>query len=151
MLRPVYIICCEQSLQDAATGLQSYMNIVEKLVIARNVPQPVPRAMSQMRIFTAWAAAREDVGRDYDFEVSITIPGVPEPFVAHSGILACKAEGIIRITTHVVGPPPITGPGIMRVLCRIRPVGSQESAIQEYPIILEELPAPANVAIAQPA
>jgi hypothetical protein len=151
MLKPVYIICCELSLHDTATGLLSFMNIIEKVVFSKNAQQPTPPGMSQMRIFTAWMAEREDMGHEYEFNTSVVVPGSDEVIDLHHGNLICGDEGFVRITTHILGMPPVKGAGIMRLRGRIRRAGSDKWITQEYPIVFQELSSPANASATQVA
>ncbi len=42
-----------------------------------------------------------------------------------------------RISVTYEGDPPIKGAGVLRVVCLVRAVGSEEWLRQEYPILVE--------------
>lgn len=139
MLKPVYIVCCENSLEDKTTGLQSYINIYEKILFHKNPAEVPPAPPTQIRVFALWVGEREDIGRQFESEVNVVLPGPSETVLElDKGTTTCTGEGWIRVTAHLIGTPPIEGPGIMRLQSRMRRVGDENWLTQEYPIIFAE-------------
>jgi hypothetical protein len=139
--------------QDQATGLHSYLNVYEKILFSRTPTQsdPAPVPLTQMRVFATWAVDAEDVNQEFEFEVNLAVAGSDRIEAINKGQVTCtSSEGFIRIISHLIGPLPIVGPGIMRLQNRMRRIGDKEWITQEYPILYEEI-AVSTSAAASPA
>jgi hypothetical protein len=142
------MICSESGAEDAGTRLVSIFNVIEKVQVPRT-PEPPPGAAVAVlralpfRVLSVWMRTEEDTpGEPYEFQVALRHPGQAEAAVVARGHFA-----FIDLLSRVVlaGPFPL-GPatGILWVECRIRRVGGAVWLKQEYPILLEEVPAQAQ-------
>jgi len=148
MLKPIYIICCELNLQDQASGLPSYINILEKVIFRKSAEPPLAMITPQMRVFAAWMGEAEDINQELEFETNILVSGSNRMVNVHKGRFICSGDGLIRLSAHLIGPSPVDGPGIMRIQNQIRRVDSEKWLIQEYPIIFEEALSPTATQLA---
>jgi hypothetical protein len=141
MATPVYIVCCENSLEDRGSGLISCINIFEKFQFLRlQQPSATPTILPQMRIIAVWRREAGDENRDHEFEMSFINPGKETPILLHRGNFVFLSP-LYRITSHLLGPPPIEGSGILRFRSQVRPVGAEKPwTTQECLIEVEEAP-----------
>jgi hypothetical protein len=141
------MICSESGAEDATTRLVSVFNVIEKVQVPRAPEHPPAGALGVLRVLpfrvlSVWMRCEEDApGEPYEFQVALRYPGQAEAAVVARGRFA-----FVDLLSRVVlaGPFPL-GPaaGILWVECGIRRLGAPGWLTQQYPILIEDVPAPA--------
>jgi len=138
MPRPVLIVCAQSVAQDATTNLLSIFNVVEKVVLAPQETDiarrtPLPQSMTAVAI---WMKDERDAGVQLEHQFQFIIPPDGREVLTpihpyqfddhkHLGRFICHLNGL-----------PIEGPGLARIINRIRIAGEGNEWIsQEYPIL----------------
>ncbi len=143
MPKPVYIICAEGVTEDKRTNLLSFFNIVEKLIaepLSEKGEKPSKSPIFQLRTVAVWMREESDpVDQEFEAQLQLIMPPNDEIVTAPNISRFRFKEGsfLVRITLQFMGDPPIKGAGVLRVVCLVRPVGSEEWQRQEYPIIVQ--------------
>ena len=150
MPRPVYIVCSESGAEDTLTRLLSLFNVIEKIQI-KNLPSAPPPGERLLvptltiRTTAVWMKTENDVpDQEYEFQTVFCFPPDGRETVIQEGRLFFNADMPFARLATIVTSPPFPGPGLFRVLNRIRRVGTQEWLAQDYPIVIEREPAPAS-------
>ena len=149
MPKPLYLICSQHALENKETGLFSLVEIIEKLVLT---PVPQPQSGQQV-VFIPWhpfkatatwmMTSDENDACEYEMEWSIIQTSgepIPNLFPPPRLVKLNRSRPIWRNVVNFMTPFPIDGPGLLRVICRIRLVGSDDWLSQECPIIIEQVP-----------
>ena len=135
MPKPRYIICSQSGSEDRDTHLVSLFNLIDKLQFTK-IPTGVP--IVEIRITAAWAKEPEDQERDFEAQISLSLPGhgvielPPDPFtftMEHH-----------RTVGRVLGGLPLMESGEMVVMARVRIAGENtwiERSVQEYRIVID--------------
>lgn len=146
MAKPLYIICAESAVEDKRTNLLSLFNILEKFtaqvkVIRVKGDKIIRRPLFRFRSVAVWMREESDPwDQEFEAQLQLILPPDETEITGAPEMARFKfKEGrpLQRISMEFEGDPPFKGPGILRVISRIRPVGSEEWLQQEYPIIVE--------------
>lgn len=158
MIAPRYMICSEGKIVDQETGLISYINVIERLLIGHS--QGHPRQVSPaFRFFVSavWATDEETpVESECEWEMLVSFPGEKEPKEMGSGGLQFtrpfyRIDVLFQIASGDSSRAQIKlESGVIRFTSRIRRKGDIEWLSQEYTIPLDVVSAPqSNVAEAE--
>jgi len=147
MPKPVYIICSQSGTVDQATNLVSLFHVVESLYVRPETPE-YPTPSLTFRTTAVWMRAERDGPDDeYESEFLLHLPGQqpesPPGFTGRFRFTQYFHRLVLDLT--LVRSPDAGGirfstPGILRVECRIRPIGGKDWLSQEYPIVLNLAP-----------
>ncbi|MCH8152103.1 MAG: hypothetical protein IH830_06995 [Planctomycetes bacterium] len=143
MPKPVYIVCCESSVEDSRSNLLSFFNVLEKIVIKRTQRgDETKMGLSKLKFCTVavWTRDESDApDQEYEAQFAIHAPpgGVEIVTKELKRFRIQEDKQLQRLTLNFVGDPPIKGPGVIRVESRVRAVGTDEWISQDYPIFAE--------------
>jgi hypothetical protein len=140
MAKPLYIVCCQLSVEDRATNCVSLFNVIEKLAYSRMPLPGVPPL--QLHIVSVWLQEPQDSEKEFEWYVKLRF--LPTNSEMQLGADKLKFENPIRrITARVVGTPPqILGSNEIIAQAAMRPVGDEKWAFHEFNIAVEEMPQP---------
>jgi hypothetical protein len=152
MPSPAFIVCSEGGSIDRHTNMLSIFDIIEKLTfkVFDKPPQQSdvrlqeaqlagmkPATIHSLRMTAVWRREEADIGKEFEFQTFIQIPGVAEPFIAGEGQFVFKTLLHRLIATFHHDMPPQSGKLI--VTSAVRRVGDENWIRQEYLIPVERL------------
>jgi len=149
MPKPVFVICSLHALENKDTGLFSIVEIIEKMAYAP-VPQPPPGQVlfipwQTFKATAVWTLSPDEIAdAEYETDWRIIMPS-GDPIPDLPGPMRVKfspSRPFSRNVANFMTPLPITCPGTLRVISRMRRVGDEAWTSQEYAIIVEQAPSP---------
>jgi hypothetical protein len=156
MAKPHYMLCSEGRIVDRTTGLVTYYNVLEQLILSIGRPTGVSGESTYLRfvITAVWMRDPDEEETTYEFETYMHIPGGHEPRRIHAGDFQFGRRHFHRLEVFFQGSPVPTQEeaapealrlqtGVMRLESRIRPKDSTEWLSQEYriPLQIQRVPA----------
>ncbi|HUT12635.1 MAG TPA: hypothetical protein VMY42_19220 [Thermoguttaceae bacterium] len=144
MVRPRFIVCSEGRSIDKITNLVTFYNVIDQLTTTISSPEPKQPVFFGLPIHLSavWMRERDSEKEiEYEAEIRLFSPGSEEPAVLHPDNFRFGQHRFFRIDALI--RPGLSGnetlklelrDGIMRLECRIRPVGETEWLSQDYPI-----------------
>jgi hypothetical protein len=152
MPAPGYIICSESGAQDLSTNKASVFNVLESMQIAALPPGQMAPAAT-VRLVCTWI--REDGDTDetrFQAEAVLHFPNAAQERVVNPTPIEFAFAGPLqRLTFQGIPITEFHGPGMLYIEVRLRRIGEADwLARHRFPIILQEMPVPPQVASAAP-
>jgi hypothetical protein len=150
MPEPIYIMCSKSSETDPENGLLNVYNVVEMVLISRfdsstKSPSPKPLPFHINACWMRTSSDSDDQSFDYQFVLAISSSG--EEVSLGGGQFTFGNRQSFRIT-GIGEMPTLGGPGVARVICRVRRAGTEDNWVERsYPIIIQEVTFPVQQAI----
>jgi len=158
MIRPTYMICCEGRIVDRDSGMVSYYNVIEEVMVTaqRSAEPRVPPPSLKFVVIAVWMNEREEAEESqqtYEFQTRMFVPGEEEPRVLHTGEFHFGGFRYHRLEVFfrglpVIGSPPdalqqgiVLREGVLRFESRVRQRGAADWLSQEYLVPVKVTPA----------
>jgi hypothetical protein len=143
MPKPRYTLCCETRLLDSGTGLVSYINVVDQLLMSRQPRQPAENAVpgsGRLFVSAVWTKTDDDAEREiFEYDTRMHVPGQLEPKTINMGEIVCVTR-FLRVDIGVLGLPMMpVGDHVLVFENRIRRKGQSDWVCQtcELPVTVE--------------
>jgi hypothetical protein len=140
MAKPLYMICCESGTEDAYTGMASHFNIVDRIVVMPDKPDPLsggagpPVTSIPLRIVSVWRAEEGDYEDEFEHEITMTLFSQPGTATLYSQPFRFLRDRPRHRTTVVIAGFKAEQSGELVVESRIRLPGQSDWLTQSYTI-----------------
>jgi hypothetical protein len=162
MMKPRYMLCCEERVVDQETGLVTYYNVTDQLSVissTTDVRTVVPLPLPKLVVSAVWARDIETEDRDElcQHEMRMLVPGEETPRVLHTGEFQFGECRYYRFDLVLQPQPKPSGdvpasticlrPGILRLESRVRREVDTAWLSQEYEIPIVFLSGSKNIPV----
>jgi hypothetical protein len=142
----MYIICSQSSDAHAPTYLLNVYNVVETVLVTHNISSDQSSESDTARklalhINVAWMQLSDESSEQlFDYHIILAMSPAGEEFQIGSGQFSFHKGPMYRITA-IGEMGTFGGPGIARIICRVKQAGTDGPwTEQSYPILVQEVP-----------
>ena len=136
MPKPVYVLCAENVSTDRETNLVSLFNVLERFEFTAG-PQPADKIAAKIlspvvRAIAVWAREKGDLGKEFEHQFEIAVPGNPKNPVGPSPFQFGQDKILHRfVLTIQLGPMKS---GALKITSKVRRKGAKSWENQSYEI-----------------